>query len=211
MPAIRPSAGVLATRSSVLRRARWAAMTSAPYSSKLPGSHRSSMFSRAVRRPPACRRSVASGRPASRVASTRARSSASSGRIPPLSGTRPASPSLGDGGGTRSDSISERSTSPACTASPRRHGHRVDAAGRGGLDHVLHLHGLEHDEQGPGGHLVSRRHGDPEHGAGERHPQLGQPCHRGSGTSKPTGAPQALRYETSCTGRRAPTPQVPVG
>ena len=33
--------------------ARWAATTSAPYSSKLPGSHRSAMFSRAVLRPPA--------------------------------------------------------------------------------------------------------------------------------------------------------------
>ncbi len=91
------------------------------------------------------------------------------------------------------------------------HRHRVDAAGRGGLDHVLHLHGLEHDELGAGGHVVSGRHGDPEHGAGEGRPQLGQPGHRGSGTSKPTGEPQVLRYETWCTGSRPPTPQVPVG
>ena len=80
-----------------------------------------------------------------------------------------------------------------------------------GLDHVLHLHGLEHDELDPGGHLVAGRDGDPEHGAGEGHRQLGQPGHRGSGTSKPTGVPQVLRYETSWAGRRAPTPQVPVG
>ena len=52
MPATSPSAGVLAISSSRSRRSRWAAMASDPYSVKLPGSHRSSMFSRAVRRAP---------------------------------------------------------------------------------------------------------------------------------------------------------------
>ena len=50
-PATKPSAGVLAIRSSSERRLRCAAMASAPYSTKLPGSTRSAMFSRAVRRP----------------------------------------------------------------------------------------------------------------------------------------------------------------
>ena len=33
----------------------------------------------------------------------------------------------------------------------------------------------------------------------------------GSGTSKPTGVPQWLRNDTSCTGRRAAIPHRPVG
>lgn len=35
--------------------------------------------------------------------------------------------------------------------------------------------------------------------------------HSGSGTSKPTGSPQPLRYDTSCTGRRGATSQRPSG
>ena len=38
-------------QSSMLRRLRCAATVKAPYSWKLPGSHRSAMFSRAVRKP----------------------------------------------------------------------------------------------------------------------------------------------------------------
>ena len=49
MPATRPSAGVRAIRSSTVRRRRCAAITSGPYSTKVPGSQRSSTFSRAVR------------------------------------------------------------------------------------------------------------------------------------------------------------------
>ena len=41
--------------------------------------------------------------------------------------------------------------------------------------------------------------------------QAAGPVQSGSGMSKPTPVPQALRYETSCTGRRAATPHVPVG
>jgi len=33
----------------------------------------------------------------------------------------------------------------------------------------------------------------------------------GSSISKPTGVPHVLRYDTSCAGRRAATPHVPVG
>ena len=60
-------------------------------------------------------------------------------------------------------------------------------------------------------HLVAGADVHPEHGAGERHRELGQPSHRGAGTSKPTSVPQVLRYATSWTGRRGATPQVPVG
>ena len=62
MPATRPSAGVRAMRSSSARRLRCAASARAPYSTKLPGSQRSSMFSRAVRWPVCRRRATASGR-----------------------------------------------------------------------------------------------------------------------------------------------------
>ena len=61
MPVTMPSAGVLRIRSSSARRLRCAAKASAPYSTKLPASQRSAMFSRAVRRP-ARRRATASGR-----------------------------------------------------------------------------------------------------------------------------------------------------
>ncbi len=49
--------GVRAIRSSSSRRPRWAAIAKRPYSTKEPGSTRSSMFSRAVRPPAAWRRS----------------------------------------------------------------------------------------------------------------------------------------------------------
>ena len=67
IPVTMPSAGVLRIRSSSLRRLRWAATASAPYSMKLPSSHRSAMFSRAVRWPNAWRLATASGRLASNV------------------------------------------------------------------------------------------------------------------------------------------------
>ena len=94
---------------------------------------------------------------------------------------------------------------------PDGHGNGFDPARLGRLDHVLHLHGLEHDEDRPGAHPVAGRDVDPEHGAGERHRELVQAGHRGWGTSKPTGEPQVFRWETSWTGRRGATPQVPVG
>ncbi len=79
---------------------------------------------------------------------------------------------------------------------------------------MLHLHGLEHDEDRARGDGVAGRHLDAQDGAGEGRRDVGgcrQPGHRGSGTEKPTSLPQALRYETSCAGLRVPTPQVPVG
>ncbi len=92
-----------------------------------------------------------------------------------------------------------------------RDGDRTHRAGRRRLHDVLHLHGLEHDEDSPCPHLVAGADVHPEHGAGEGHRELGQPSHRGAGTSKPTSVPQVLRYATSWTGRRGATPQVPVG
>ena len=76
------------------------------------------------------------------------------------------------------------------------HRHRVDPARRGGLDHMLHLHGLEHDEDRARRHGVAGRHLDAQDGAGEGGRDVGgcrQPGHRGSGTEKPTSPPQALR------------------
>ena len=73
------------------------------------------MFSRAVRRPPAWRRSVAAGRPASVVAATRAKSSASSGRTP--SGVSGLANSSSASAGP-ADSVMVARTSPVCTAAP---------------------------------------------------------------------------------------------
>ena len=75
----------------------------------------------------------------------------------------------------------------------RRHGHGAHHPGRSGLDDVLHLHGFEHDENGPRLDLVPGADLHAEHGAGEGHRELGQPSHRGSGTSKPTSVAQVLR------------------
>ena len=77
-PATRPSAGVRAIRSSSDRRRRCAAMTSGPYSTKLPGSTRSATFSRVVRCPVLRRRATPSGRLSSRPASWRSTTSARS-------------------------------------------------------------------------------------------------------------------------------------
>jgi hypothetical protein len=61
-PVTMPSAGVLRTRSSALRRPLCAATARAPYSLKLPSSHRSAMFSRARAQAEACRLATACGR-----------------------------------------------------------------------------------------------------------------------------------------------------
>jgi len=82
-PATRPSAGVLAIRSSSERRLRWAAIASPPYSTKLPGSIRSAMFSRAVRRPWVCRLATAACRPSSRVSRCRWATSSRSAWVTP--------------------------------------------------------------------------------------------------------------------------------
>ncbi len=72
MPATMPSAGVSRIRSSMLRRLRCAAIASAPYSTKLPGSTRAATFSRAVRWPVRRRRATASGPRSSRPSAWRA-------------------------------------------------------------------------------------------------------------------------------------------
>ena len=48
-----------------------------------------------------------------------------------------------------------------------RHRHRVDAARCGRHHHVLHLHGFEDHDRGPGSHAVPRCHLDRHHGPGE--------------------------------------------
>ncbi len=70
---------------------------------------------------------------------------------------------------------------------------RLDHPGRLGLDDVLHLHRLEHDQHRPGADRVTGSDRHLEHGAGERHRNVGQPGHSGSGTSKPTSVPQEFR------------------
>ena len=71
-PVTMPSPGVFSISSSRVRRARCAASTSAPYSTNVPGSQRSSTFSRAVRCCVARRRATASGPLASSVRRLRA-------------------------------------------------------------------------------------------------------------------------------------------
>ena len=133
-----------------------------------PGSHRSSMFSRAVRRPPACRRAVASCRPASVVVATRAASSANSGthvvgRDRGHVGARCRSTDLRPSPlGHHGKDVSGLHGCAGC------HRHRVDPAGRGGCDDVLHLHGLEDGDGAPGAHDVARFDLDPQDDAGER-------------------------------------------
>ena len=80
-PEIRPSAGVFLMRSSTLRRRRWAAIASEPYSTNEPSSTSCAMFSRAVRWLVLRRRSTEAGRFSSSVMAWRAISSARSGRM----------------------------------------------------------------------------------------------------------------------------------
>ncbi len=70
---------------------------------------------------------------------------------------------------------------------------RVHRPGRRCLEDVLHLHGLDHEEDGTGRDHIARSDCHAEHGAGEGHRELGQPSHRGVRTSKPTSVPQVLR------------------
>src|SRR3954471_10430346 len=75
-----PSAGGRSIRSCSSRRWRCAAIAKRPYSTKLPGSTRSSTFSRAVRPPFSWRFATASGRASSRVSARRASRSCKSWR-----------------------------------------------------------------------------------------------------------------------------------
>src|SRR6185369_9293879 len=115
MPVTMPSAGVLRIRSSSSRRRRCAAYPSAPYSTKLPASQRSAMFSRAVRRPRACRLATASGRAASASSASRARSSSRSARTrsAPARGAMSSPVGSADAAGR-----TVASTDPASTTSP---------------------------------------------------------------------------------------------
>ena len=167
------------------------------------------MFSRAVRRPPACRRPVAAGRPASRVAVDPGAQLLELGAWHVARGGPGASAATGRPASRASSICNEHVAGLHRVADG--HGHRGHRPGRRRLDHMLHLHGLEQEQDGPRLHPVSGCDGHAEHGAGEGHRELGQPSHRGAGTSKPTSVPQVLRYETSWTGRRGAMAQVPVG
>ena len=79
-PVTSPSAGVFLIKSSIDRRRRCAATTSGQYSTKVPGSQSSSIFSRAVRCRVFLRRATASGRAASSPTRCRSCTSARSAR-----------------------------------------------------------------------------------------------------------------------------------
>ena len=154
------------------------------------------MFSRAVRRPPACRRSVAAGRPVvegggdagAQLVELGAHVAVVAAPLPP---PRPRAPSAVP---TRRVVLVDAqehvpglhgvadATGPAATVPAAR-----------GLDDVFHLHGLEQEQDGARRDLSTGRDVHAEHGAGEGHRELGQPSHRGAGTSKPTSVPQVLR------------------
>ena len=174
MPATSPSAGVRSMSSSRSRRLRWAATSSGPYSTKDPGSTRSSTFSRAVRWLRDRRRATASGRASSRTQRVAFEhlgqigpqgrglvvAGACRGRVAVDEAVTPDSPGLmavevlGPGHGLAGEHRG---------ADGQQH-LADDPVGLGG-DHVLHLHGLHHGHRGAGGHDLAR--GDPEldHGA----------------------------------------------
>mmetsp|Transcript_66563 Transcript_66563/g.184293 ORF Transcript_66563/g.184293 Transcript_66563/m.184293 type:complete len:318 (+) Transcript_66563:1445-2398(+) len=121
-----PSAGVFSRSHSPVRRRRCQATTSGPYSTKLPGSQRSSRFSRAVRCPAALRRPTALGRFSSSVKAFRSYSSARSGRMTSRSTSSSASsaPKAASDSSTKSKGKPSRTMSPTamvtcCTVPPR--------------------------------------------------------------------------------------------
>ena len=161
-PATRPSAGVLAIRSSSERRLRCAAMASAPYSTKLPASTRSAMFSRAVRRPCLCRLATAAWRPSSRVSRWRCADLVEVGPRPVEIDCSRRRFAVGPGAGagedqqrvSGSDDLAGRHQTPDRPQRVRRD------------EHVLHLHRLEDDQLAAGAELGAfGRHLD--HGAGQ--------------------------------------------
>ena len=116
MPVTMPSAGVVATSSSSLRRALWAATASPPYSTRLPSSSRSARLSLAVRCPRACRVATASGRAASSRRACRSRRRVRSARSVSRSG-----PSSTAAASSPTDEGSSRtSRSPAAVVAPGR-------------------------------------------------------------------------------------------
>jgi hypothetical protein len=137
----------------MLRRRVCAAIASAPYSMKLPSSHRSAMFSRAAAAlgvAPA----MASGRAASSVRAWRSSTRCRSARM------RPGSCAAAASARTWASPAMGSSTSSGWPW-PQAAGHREQpghAAGVRGGQHVLHLHGFEHGQLGARGHLVALGH-----------------------------------------------------
>jgi hypothetical protein len=152
-----PSAGVLAIRSSSVRRRVCAAMASAPYSMKLPGSsavsHRSAMFSRAVRPPCAWRLSTAACGwhvERGRVAIDHLLQIGAN-RIEVMLGARLGFDSL------RIDRFQAHQRLAFDEVVAGLCEQRDDAAREGRVQQVLHLHGLEHAELRAGGQHVAHR------------------------------------------------------
>lgn len=164
-PVTSPSAGVLAIRSSSERRLRCAASANAPYSTKLPASTRSAMFSRAVRRFWLCHLATASERPSSRVRRCRSRISSRSARGASGSCSTP-------DGSTPAAPLNASTGSPALTVCPADTRAYTAPAPAGAASTCLHLHRLQHDGIGP--HV--------DDGAGHRCAQhLFTRCHRSAG------------------------------
>ena len=111
-----PSAGVWRRNSSSGRRLDCAATASAPYSLKLSASHRSAMFSRAVRRPSACRRATASGRCVSAASAWRSSTRCRSSRTVARSAVVVSGAS--DGAEPACATSAVQSASPSATVSP---------------------------------------------------------------------------------------------
>ena len=121
IPATSPSPGVFSIRSARSRRRRCAAMTSGPYSIKLPSSTRSATFSRAVRLPRRRRFATASGRAASSPPSWRSMTSVRSGRSRPVGSAN--AEEISGGGSVASSpestgSPSDIKTSPTASVEP---------------------------------------------------------------------------------------------
>ena len=137
----RPSAGVRAMSSSTGRRRRWAAITTGPYSTRLPGSRRSSTFSRAVRCPVLRRR-----RPRPRAGRRRGRP-ACRARTPSRSARSPDTGRGGDRRDRRHRRLRLDHGEQVAGGHEVAHRHvqgRDDAVDRC-LDGVLHLHRLDDD------------------------------------------------------------------
>ena len=190
-PATSPSAGVRSISSCLSRRRSWAAKISGPYSTNVPGSTRSSRFSRAVRCPRSWRLATASGRAASspmRVAV------ADRGEV--LARLASRSARAGSPRRRRRGRLGRHREPPA--AGPR---HRVadgdvdpahDAVPLG--DHlVLHLHRLEHDHRGAGRRPARRAGGRPRSRSPSNGASTSSCC--GSGIGAELVSPAAHRLE----------------
>ena len=153
-PPTRPSAGERAMSSSRVDRLDCAARVNAPYSTNEPGSHRSSMFSRAVRRPRACCAATAGVRSgvAPDVVACHDLGEVGPDRLE-VDGDLGGSRGPRDVGGLDF----EQDVTLVDGVAGRDLDHPHDAVVRSG-DDVLHLHRLEHDERRARAHERADRH-----------------------------------------------------